>query len=322
MIHNISAWWLLGTAALLMSPWVVRVFGASIDTQIFAKVVQRLLREKNLTRAIKLSIAAGDAPVATATKAALLASVSREEDEKRPAGYRGSRPVSIDVVRARIRARYDEAFNKPSAPLQHVFLLALLSAFLFVLVLVRKLSLPELDWVVIGVAGAGQLFWFYVAWTHTKILSSRNAAFELLWPSFEAVYHDRHSLSLEDKPVVYSGLATPPDPPASEPMKPRITLEVLEPGKPLRSVPLDRPVIKIGKLATSHVQLSAEGVARMHAVIEIADGKASIIDLGATKQTRVNLQPVNKCELSNGDVIGIGDAEMVVRLDAGGDSQP
>jgi hypothetical protein len=321
MIHNISAWWLLGTAALLMSPWVVRVFGASIDTPIFAKFVAKLIRDKNVSKAIKLSNAAGDAPVAAATKAALLASVSREEDEKRPAGYRGSRPVSMDSVRARIRARYDEAFNKPSAPLRHLFLLALLAAFLFVLVLVRKLSLPELDWVVIGVAGAGQLFWFYGAWTHAKILSARNAAFEQLWPSFEALYHDRHALNLEDKPA-YPAPEAPLQAPLSEAMRPLITLEVLEPGKPLRSVPLDKPIIKIGALATSHVQLSAEGVARMHAVIEIADGKASIIDLGAAKKTRVNLQPVDKCELSNGDVIGIGDAEMVVRLETEGDSQP
>lgn len=99
----------------------------------------------------------------------------------------------------------------------------------------------------------------------------------------------------------------------------RLTLEVLEPGKPLRSLTLDGPVIKIGTFASAQVQLSAEGVSRMHAVVEIADGEASIIDLGASNPTRVNGEKVAKMALSNGDVIGIGDAELVVRLSTAGE---
>jgi FHA domain len=311
MMLDIPFWWILGAAAALAALWVVRVFGASLNTKIFVHFVQKIIREKNVSRAVKLSSAAGDAPLGTATKAALLASVSREDDANRPAGYRGSRPVSMDAVRGRIRSHYDLAFTQSLAPVNQSFYIALPTPLLFLGTTYVAFGQPDPDWKIIGIAGAGLLFWLYVGWTYSKIVSSRNAEFESLWPSFETLYHDRHTLSIENKPA-YPWTETPV--PAVK--NPQITFEISEPGKPLRTLALDQSIIKIGNLATSHVQLSGEGVARMHAVIEIADGKATIIDLGAEKQTRVNLENVNKRELGNGDVIGIGDVELVVRLGA------
>lgn len=316
MMSNIALWWVLGAAVALAALWVVRVFGASLDTKIFIHVMQRLVRDKNLSRAIKLTSAAGDAPLATAAKAALLASVSREEDAKRPASYRGSRPESMDSVRGRIRSHYDVAFTRSVARVNISFYLALLAPILFVGVVYLALKQPNPNWAVLGVAGVGLLVWLYVGFTYIKILSSRNDGFELLWPSFEIVYHDRHAIDIESKPAYpWKDPSTPNKP--LEVKNPLITFEILESGKPLRTLALDTPIIKIGKLATSHVQLSGEGIARMHAIVEIDDGKATIIDLGAYKQTRVNLETVNKRELVNGDVISIGDAELVVRLGGG-----
>lgn len=290
----------------------MRVFGAAINAEIFVQVVEKLIRNKNVSRAIKLSNAAGDAPLGRATQAALLASVSKEDDN-RPANYRGNRPMAIETVKARIRGRYDDAFTQAVAPLNIPFFLAIVALLLFVGVAILAAVQPVQDWKVVGAAGIGALVWLYTGSQHLKILGTRAKVFDALWPSLEVVYHDRHAIDLQSPPAYPWKEAIQPSAP-EEPKPTLITFEILEPGQPLRTVPLDIPIIKIGKLATSHVQLSADKVARMHAVIEIADGTATVIDLGAEHQTKVNLEPVNKRELANGDVITIGEAELVVRL--------
>jgi len=221
--------------------------------------------------------------------------------------------VHMDAVRARIRARYDEAFTTTAAPLQKSFFVALPAPFLLGGAAYLALVGFETEWTVIGLAGAALVVWLYTGRSYLQILSSRNASFESMWPSFEAVYHDRHAIDLDDKPVYPL-----PDTQQSAPeiTNSGVTFEILEPGKPLRSVTLDKSIIKIGSLATSHIQLSAEGVARLHAVIEIAEGKTTYIDPGSEKQTRGNSEPVGKGELANGDVLGIGEAELVLRLGA------
>ncbi len=313
MMPNYPFWWILGAAAALAALWVVRVFGAGLNADMFINMIKKLVRDKNVPRALKLCTAAGNIPLSTAIKATLLASASREEETNRPAGYRGSRPISMAAVRERIRARYDEVFTQTVAPINQTFYFALLAPPLFVGSSYFAYTQTPPDWKVIGIAGAGLLFWLYVAWAHNKIVSSRNAGFDALWPSFEAVYHDRNSINLENKPEYpWKDPSAPPNAKNTQ-----ITLEILEVGKPLRTLAFAQPIIKIGSLATSHVDLLGEGVARLHAVIEIADGKATIIDLGSPKTTTVNGENVTKRELAHGDVIGIGDVEMVVRLGAG-----
>jgi pSer/pThr/pTyr-binding forkhead associated (FHA) protein len=93
----------------------------------------------------------------------------------------------------------------------------------------------------------------------------------------------------------------------------RVAFEVSEPGQPLRVVESDADVIKIGSLETAQVRLAAPGVARMHAVVECTGDGCSVIDLGG-KPTRVNGEAVTRRELSNGDALSIGDAELRVRI--------
>ena len=79
----------------------------------------------------------------------------------------------------------------------------------------------------------------------------------------------------------------------------------------LREETLALPVIKVGKLSSSHLRLDDESVSRMHAVIEIAGpDDISIIDLGSTKGTIVNGQKVNKAKLQAGDQITLGDLRI------------
>src|SRR6187551_3630578 len=77
---------------------------------------------------------------------------------------------------------------------------------------------------------------------------------------------------------------------------------------------LSQQVIKIGKVATSHVCIDDESVSRMHAIIEVLDTTAHLIDLGSTRGTMVNGKKVHKAKLSDGDEIQIGDVRLEVGL--------
>jgi FHA domain len=77
---------------------------------------------------------------------------------------------------------------------------------------------------------------------------------------------------------------------------------------------LNQAVIKIGKVGTAHLALEDESVSRMHAIIEVSDVAAHIIDLGSTRGTFVNGQKVNKAKLTDGDEIRIGDLRLELAI--------
>src|SRR5688572_4407734 len=99
-----------------------------------------------------------------------------------------------------------------------------------------------------------------------------------------------------------------------------LTFRIYKSDTFLREETLSQPVIKVGKLSSSHLRLDDDSVSRMHAVIEVAGpGDISIIDLGSTKGTVVNGQKVNKAKLQDGDLILLGDIR--VELTVGGVSE-
>ena len=70
---------------------------------------------------------------------------------------------------------------------------------------------------------------------------------------------------------------------------------------------LTRDVIKIGKLKSSDLCLEDDGVARMHAVIEVAGSDVRVIDLGSSTGTRLNEQRVDRnALLKDGDRLAFG----------------
>ncbi|MCG8423298.1 MAG: AgmX/PglI C-terminal domain-containing protein [Proteobacteria bacterium] len=86
----------------------------------------------------------------------------------------------------------------------------------------------------------------------------------------------------------------------------------------VREETLSQPVIKVGKLSSSHLRLDDDTVSRMHAVIEVTGpGDVSIIDLGSTKGTHVNGQKINKARLQSGDQIVVGDTRIEIVIDGG-----
>jgi len=97
-----------------------------------------------------------------------------------------------------------------------------------------------------------------------------------------------------------------------------LTFRIFKDGTFVREETLTQPVIKVGKLSSSHLRLEDDTVSRMHAVIEVTGpGDVSIIDLGSTKGTFVNGQKVNKAKLQSGDEITLGNTRIEVAIGEG-----
>ena len=87
----------------------------------------------------------------------------------------------------------------------------------------------------------------------------------------------------------------------------------------VREEVLAQDVIKIGKLASSHLRLDDETVSRMHAVIEASGpDEIHVVDLGSTRGTTVNGERITKARLQAGDEIMFGDCRVVISF--GGDA--
>src|SRR3954470_22851772 len=81
----------------------------------------------------------------------------------------------------------------------------------------------------------------------------------------------------------------------------------------VREEVLNQDVIKVGKLASSHLRIDDETVSRMHAVIEVTGpDDVHIIDLGSTRGTLVNGERINKARLQSGDEIMFGESRVIV----------
>ncbi len=84
----------------------------------------------------------------------------------------------------------------------------------------------------------------------------------------------------------------------------------------LRSETFSEPIIKIGKVASSHLRLEDEVASRMHAMVEVTSpDEIYIIDLGSASGTYVNGQRSNKARLQSGDEITIGETRIFVNVE-------
>src|SRR3954470_17531929 len=98
-----------------------------------------------------------------------------------------------------------------------------------------------------------------------------------------------------------------------------IRFEIYKGDQPVREEILAQDVIKIGKLASSHLRLDDETVSRMHAVIETTGpNEIHVVDLGSTRGTTVNGERITKARLQSGDEVMFGDCRVVVSF--GGDA--
>jgi TonB family protein len=85
----------------------------------------------------------------------------------------------------------------------------------------------------------------------------------------------------------------------------------------VRTEAFDEPIIKIGKVASSHLRLDDDLTSRMHAMIEVTGpDEVYIIDLGSASGTFVNGQKSTKARLQSGDQITIGETTIVIEVGA------
>lgn len=101
-------------------------------------------------------------------------------------------------------------------------------------------------------------------------------------------------------------------------MRTQIRFEIISAGEVVRTEDIDRDVIKVGKLQSSHLKLEDPNVSRIHAVIERNqnDGLLTISDLGSATGTFVNGEKVTrtKTTITEGDELQFGDTKIRVSI--------
>lgn len=76
-------------------------------------------------------------------------------------------------------------------------------------------------------------------------------------------------------------------------------------------IPLDRPVINIGRRTSNDIVLHDPRVSRQHAQIRLGNGSATIFDLDSTGGTYVNNNRINSQVLVPGDVISLAGCQII-----------
>jgi pSer/pThr/pTyr-binding forkhead associated (FHA) protein len=91
-----------------------------------------------------------------------------------------------------------------------------------------------------------------------------------------------------------------------------LTFQVYQDGQWVRDEVLDQPIVRVGRMRSSHLLLDDESVSRTHAVIEVTGQEVLLIDLDSSSGTAVNGTRVKKAVLAAGDQIEFGKARVVV----------
>jgi pSer/pThr/pTyr-binding forkhead associated (FHA) protein len=105
-----------------------------------------------------------------------------------------------------------------------------------------------------------------------------------------------------------------PDHGQSRPTLP-ISLQVFTGGQMVREETLLQPIIRIGRMKSSHLLLIDKSVSRTHAVIEVTgENEVLLMDLDSSSGTAVNGTKIKKAILKSGDQVSFGDVRVVVRF--------
>jgi pSer/pThr/pTyr-binding forkhead associated (FHA) protein len=78
-----------------------------------------------------------------------------------------------------------------------------------------------------------------------------------------------------------------------------------------RTIPLDQPVMNIGRRLDNQLVLEDNRVSRLHAQIRRRSGRYMLYDLGSRGGTCVNGRRIVECVLEPGDVIALGGTEII-----------
>lgn len=78
-----------------------------------------------------------------------------------------------------------------------------------------------------------------------------------------------------------------------------------------RIIPLDRPIINLGRQRENHIIIDDSRVSRHHAQMRVRFGHYVLFDLGSSGGTTVNEQPVREAILHSGDVIALAGVRLI-----------
>jgi len=96
------------------------------------------------------------------------------------------------------------------------------------------------------------------------------------------------------------------------PRAPKVVLEVREPGRLTRNVPVTGP-LRIGRAAECEIALRDPRVSRQHARVHAREGHLVLTDLGSTNGTMVNGHRISEVVLGAGDRIELGETSLVIQ---------
>ena len=96
---------------------------------------------------------------------------------------------------------------------------------------------------------------------------------------------------------------------------PTLLFDIHQAGRVAETTRVERDIIKIGKLPTCHLRVEDPSVSGIHAVIEVVDGVANLVDLGSANGTNVNGKRINRYQLNPGDEIQFGSVKVVFRME-------
>ena len=94
-----------------------------------------------------------------------------------------------------------------------------------------------------------------------------------------------------------------------------VTLVTVDPEGNTRDAAMKRARLLIGRREGCDVRISVASVSREHCELRVEDGRLFIKDLGSSNGTYVNRQRVQEVQLSPGDLIAVGPAVFVTRID-------
>jgi pSer/pThr/pTyr-binding forkhead associated (FHA) protein len=94
-----------------------------------------------------------------------------------------------------------------------------------------------------------------------------------------------------------------------------ISFQVFAGAQLVREETLHQPIIRIGRMKSSHLLLIDKSVSRTHAVVELTgENEVLLIDLDSSSGTAVNGTKIKKALLKSGDELSFGEVRVVVRF--------
>jgi predicted component of type VI protein secretion system len=94
-----------------------------------------------------------------------------------------------------------------------------------------------------------------------------------------------------------------------------VTLVVVQPDGQTRSVTMKRARLLIGRKPECDIRIPVSSVSREHCELRIEGGKLLAKDMGSSNGTYVNRERIQETELSAGQLLAVGPAVFVVRID-------